>query len=91
MMSEITKEDFVIQAIKRLRDDSRSKGIHSVYSGFNEAFRLKFSEDPRVITDQMVAAGKLVVQPRKGGVMLYIAGEEPKQPTGQSALDKILG
>ena len=35
---KLTEEEFVIQAIKKLRKEPY-RGIHSVYSGFNEAFR----------------------------------------------------
>ena len=38
---KLTEEEFVVQAIKKLRKDPY-RGIHSVYSGFNEAFRKYF-------------------------------------------------
>jgi hypothetical protein len=37
----LTEEEFITQAIKKLRKDPY-RGIHSVYSGFNEAFRKYF-------------------------------------------------
>jgi len=89
-MSELTKEEFVIRAIKKLRNPSRSKGIHSVYSGFNVAFQDYFGEEARLTTDKMVAEHKLEVQPRKGGVMMYLPGEAPlPSVTSETVLKKM--
>lgn len=84
------KVQFVYDAIVALRDPSRSQGIHTRFSGFNDAFRQEFGEDPRAFTEKMAADGKLVIQPRKGGAMLYHPGDEPAPTvTGQSALERI--
>lgn len=85
---KLTKEEFVIQAIRKLRDLSRSKGIHTTFSGFNAAFKEYFGEEARTTTDEMVKAGTLEVRPIKGGAMLYLPGEGPTTP---DALAKILG
>jgi hypothetical protein len=38
----------------------------------------------------MAAEGKIVIQPRKGGVMIYLPGEAPNlQDTGAVALEKM--
>jgi hypothetical protein len=38
----------------------------------------------------MAAEGKIVIQPRKGGVMIYLPGEAPSlQDTGAVALEKM--
>ena len=88
----MTKEEFVIQAILKLRDLSKSKGIHTRFSGFNEAFRLQFGEESRPTTEQMVANGELVIIPAKGGVRLYLAGDAPSGGAGGAdALAKIIG
>lgn len=88
----MTKEEFVLKAIPVLRDSTRSKGIHSVYSGFNQAFRKQFNDDPRPTTDAMVDAGTLAIRPTRGGVMLYLPGEAPLfVDSGEAALKKILG
>lgn len=91
MATKLTKEEFVVDAIKKLRDTSRSQGIHSVYSGFNSAFKAYFGEEARPTTDKMVAEGKLVVRPRRGGVMMYLLGEAPAMQTGtgEAALAKM--
>jgi hypothetical protein len=67
---------FIMKAIDRLRTD-RSRGIHSVYSGLNAAFRLKFGADPVAVTSQMARDGLIQLRPVRGGVMLYLSGEAP--------------
>jgi len=89
-MTDITKEEFVLQAIKKLRDLARSKGIHTRFSGFNEAFKLQFGEESRATTEKMVTEGKLVIVPAKGGVRLYLPGDAPAITSGQDVLAKIL-
>ena len=76
----LTEEAFIVQAIKKLRKDPY-RGIHSVYSGFNEAFRKYFGTNPVEATTQMAAEGKIETRPLKGGVMLFLPGEAPKRPT----------
>ncbi len=83
----LSKEEFVVRAIKKLR--GKYRGIHTVFSGFNEAFRQYFSEDPRATTQELAARGIIVIRPVKGGVMLYLKGEAPQ--AGDDALRKILG
>lgn len=87
MSEELTKEEFVLQAIKILRKPPY-KGIHAVYSGFNEAFRNYFKEDARDTVDKMIAEGKIESRMVRGGPMLYLPGEKP---VGDNALKKILG
>jgi len=43
---KISEYDFVVKAIKKLRKPPY-KGIHSVYSGFNQAFKEYFGTNPR--------------------------------------------
>jgi hypothetical protein len=82
----LEKEEFVVRAIKKLR--GKYRGIHTVFSGFNEAFRQYFGEDPRPVTQEMAAKGVLEIRPVKGGVMLYLKGESPR--AGDDVLQKIL-
>jgi hypothetical protein len=67
---------FVLKAIDRLRTE-RSRGIHSVFSGVNAAFRMKFGSDPVTVTNAMARDGHIQLRPVRGGVMLYLAGEAP--------------
>ncbi len=55
---KLTEEEFVLQAIKKLRKEP-FRGIHSVYSGFNEAFRKYFGTNPVEATSRLAAAGKI--------------------------------
>jgi hypothetical protein len=86
--AKLGKEEFVVRAIKKLR--GKYRGIHTVYSGFNEAFRQYFGEDPRPTTQEMAARGILEIRPVKGGVMLYLKGEAPRAAAADNALQKIL-
>jgi len=85
--NKLTKEEFVLQAIKNLRKPPY-KGIHTVYSGFNNAFHDYFNEDARVTVDKMTEEGKLEKRFVRGGVMIYLPGEKPADT---DALKKILG
>ncbi len=84
---KIGEEEFVIRAIQRLRKPPY-KGIHSVYSGFNRAFKEHFGKNPVEVTKKLADEGKIAIRPVKGGVMLYIPSEAPKPP--ESILEKIL-
>lgn len=88
-MSEqkLTKEDFVLQAIKNLRKPPY-KGIHAVYSGLNSAFRGYFNENARATVDKMIAEGQIESRMVRGGPMLYLPGEKPEDV---DSLKKILG
>ena len=83
---KLTEEEFVIQAIIKLRKDP-FRGIHSVYSGFNEAFRKYFGTNPVEATSRLAAAGRIETRPFKGGGMLFLPGEAPKRPS----IEEIIG
>jgi len=85
---KLTQAEFVKKAIVSLRKNPY-KGIHSVYSGFNEAFRSYFNEDPIKWTNQLAAEGAIEIRPARGGVMLYIPGEAPVRNTGKDVLKKM--
>jgi len=85
----MTHQQFFHKAIKSLRNLDKSKGIHSVYSGFNQAFREYYEDDPVPVTQQLAKDGQIEIQPRRGGVMIYLPGEGPAKDTG-SVLEKIL-
>jgi hypothetical protein len=87
---KLTEEEFVLQAIKRLRKEP-FRGIHSVYSGFNEAFRKYFGTNPVEVTTRLAAQGKMETRPFKGGVMLFLPGEAPKRPSAEEIIQLILG
>lgn len=87
---KLTEEEFVVQAIKKLRREP-FRGIHSVYSGFNEAFRKYFGTDPVKATNRLAEEGKIETRSFKGGVMLFLPGEAPKRPSVEEVLKIILG
>jgi hypothetical protein len=87
MAEKITPEEFVRKAIVSLRKDGY-KGIHTVYSGFNEAFKKYFDgEDPVKATNQLASEGKIIIRPVRGGVMLYLPEDVPSK--GQNAEDVL--
>jgi hypothetical protein len=85
----LTEEEFVIRAIKTLRKPPY-RGIHSVYSGFNEAFRQYFGKDPVEVTTRLAQEGKIETRPVRGGVMLYLPGEAPARRRAEDVLGQIL-
>jgi hypothetical protein len=89
MEERLSHEEFVKKAIVSLRKEGY-KGIHSVYSGFNEAFKKYFTgENPVEVTNRLSGEGKIVIRPVKGGVMLYLPEEAPGASTADEALAKM--
>jgi len=88
---KLSHEEFFKIAILRLRDMSRSRGIHSVFSGFNQAFREYFGDDPIKVTQELARLGKVEIRPVRGGVMIYLPGEAPqsRRDLGKEVLKKI--
>jgi hypothetical protein len=73
----MSDEAFVKLAIVKLRTGN-FKGIHSVFSGFNEAFKRYFGDaDPVEATNRLAETGKIALRPVKRGVMLYLPDEAP--------------
>ncbi|MCX7957933.1 MAG: hypothetical protein N3B13_02710, partial [Deltaproteobacteria bacterium] len=66
---KLSYEEFVKKSIETLRSP-KYKGIHSVFSGFNQAFKEYFGEDPIKITKKLAVEGKIAIRPAKGGVMI---------------------
>jgi hypothetical protein len=85
---KISEYEFVVRAIKKLRKPPY-KGIHSVYSGFNQAFREYFDKDPVELTTGLADEGKIITRPVKGGVTLYLLEDAPASSGSKAVLDKI--
>lgn len=83
---KLTEEEFIRRAIKKLRGNY--KGIHTVYSGFNQAFKDYFGTNPVETTQRLAKEGKINIRPVKGGVILYLPEDAPSNP--KSVLSKIL-
>jgi len=89
MSDALSPEEFIRLAVVRLRA-ANFKGIHSVYSGFNEAFKKYFEgADAIKATTEFAEAGRLVIRPAKNGVMLYLPEEAPQGDRGERALRKM--
>lgn len=90
MSEKLSHEEFVKKAIMSLRKEGY-KGIHTVYSGFNNAFKKYFEgESPVEVTNRLAQEGKIVVRPVKGGVMLYLPEDAPAtKDAADEALKKM--
>lgn len=86
----LTPEEFVLRAIDKLRDLTRSKGIHTVFSGFNQAFREYFPDlDPVEVTNRLAKEGKIAIRFVKGGALIYKAEEAPARTDARETLKKM--
>jgi hypothetical protein len=83
---KLTEEEFVRKAVKKLR--GKYKGIHTVYSGFNTAFKEYFGTNPIDTTQRLASEGKINIRPAKGGVMIYLPEDAPN--AAENVLKKIL-
>ena len=90
MGKKLTEYEFVARAIKKLRNPPY-KGIHSVYSGFNQAFREYFNNDPVEATTKLAKEGKIVTRPVRGGVVIYLPEDAPSAMDSKRVLQTILG
>lgn len=89
MEERLSHEEFVKKAIVSLRKEGY-KGIHTVYSGFNEAFKKYFpGENPVEVTNNLAKEGKIAIRPVKGGVMLYLPEEAPGAGSADETLKKM--
>lgn len=81
--SKLTESQFIVKAITSLRNDEKSAGIHSVFSGFNSAFKNYFECESTAeaieAVNEAVSAGLVETQFVRGGVMIYLAGEAPER------------
>jgi hypothetical protein len=90
---KIGMEQFFKQALAefhKLHPDAKSKGMHAVFSGYNELLREYYGFDQKqgiAAMDKLIAAGKVVSIPRKKGPMLYLPGD---QPSGKLTMKGIL-
>ncbi len=90
MSEKLSVEEFVKKAIVDLRKEGY-KGIHTVYSGFNNAFKKYYDgANPVEATTKLAEDGKIIIRPVKGGVMLYLPDDAPEAKNiGDDALKKM--
>ena len=74
--------EFTLASIKQMHKPPY-KGIHVVYSGFNDMFRQHFGTDPQEATAALEKAGKIAICPCKGGAMLYRPEDAPENSTSK--------
>lgn len=88
----LSSEEFTLRAIEKLKKPGY-KGIHAVFSGFNEAFRKYFPGlDPVKEMKKLKQQGKIAIRPCFRGVTIYKPKDAPppKESSG-ATLQKILG
>lgn len=91
MSAKMSHEEFVRKAVVSLRKEGY-KGIHTVFTGFNEAFKKYFEgESPIETTNQLAQEGKIVIRPVKGGVMLYLPEDAPAAKSSANEALKKMG
>lgn len=89
--SLLPPEEFVRRAVLRLRKGT-AKSIHTVYSGFNAAWREYYGTDPVEGIKALVDAGVCVTHPTRGGARLYLAEDAPsRRATPEEVVGIILG
>ena len=88
MAERLNHEEFVKKAIVSLKKEG-FKGIHTVYSGFNDAFKKYYNGENAIeVTNRLARDGKIVLKPVKGGVMLYLPENAPAS-AGKSAEETL--
>ena len=88
---EMSTVEFTHKAIVALRTEGY-KGCHTVYSGFNAAFREYFGKDPIETTTAMHKNGDIFMHGARGGAMIYLMADKPasnRTDGGKSALAKM--
>lgn len=83
---------FTLLMIDLNKAKGKYKGLHTVYSGFNQAFRLYYGDnvDPVKATRELATQGVIKIIPAKGGAMLY-RPEDLTTSSGGQALLKAAG
>lgn len=91
MEEKISPEEFVLRALDTLRAPDKP-GLHTVFSGFNEAFREYFGgADPVQAVKDLTAKGVIKMRPAMRGAVIYPADipDELLPKSGKKALDKM--
>lgn len=85
----IAKEKFAVSAIRKLRT-GKYKGIHTVYSGFNQAWKEYFGDDPVIGVNKLIADGHITGHPAKHGFQIGLLEDAPNGKNTTEILNKIL-
>jgi len=94
--SKLSKEEFVTRAIQDAcaqvdRNGKPFWGCHTIYTGFDEAFREYFGEDPEPTLLQLEEDGVIRIRDSSDGKgkMVYLAGTFVPRGKAQAFLDRI--
>jgi hypothetical protein len=95
MDTKLSEVEFTRKAVKALRTMSKDgtrqyKGIHTVYSGFNMAFKTYFEKDPIEAVSAMVVAGDIIGHACKGGYYIGLPEDNPNAKAPAVIIAKIL-
>ena len=83
---------FITTAYAINQAESNYSGMHTVWSGFNEAFRMKFpGVDPVEVTKALVLQGEIRIRPIRGGSILYMGEDGKSESKGGQLLAKMGG
>ena len=93
---ELTKKQeteyvgFITKAYEVNQAESNYTGMHTVWSGFNEAFRMKFpGVDPVEVTKALASKGEIRIRPIRGGSILYMGEDGKSESKGGQLLAKM--
>ena len=90
---KMTHLEFIQKAYETLRKPGKNGvvyvGMHTVFTGFNEAFRKYFDADPVKAVEKLAASGELRVRGARGGAIIYL-GDDVAASGGDKAL-KAMG
>lgn len=75
---KITKDDFVLRAIREIRKGTEFSGIHTVFTGFNDAFRRYFANgsNPVEAITKLKNDGKILIKPSKLGSIITLSEDK---------------
>lgn len=95
---ELTKKQeteymgFITSAYEINKAESKYVGMHTVWSGFNEAFRIKFpGVNPVDVTKALVLKGSIRSRGASGGAVIYMGEDGKYESKGGKLLAKIGG
>ena len=91
---KLTETEFARKAIVALRTRSKEGrqylGIHTRFSGFNEAWKTYFNSDPIEGVSKLVTSGAITGHVSKGGYTIGLPEDHPNLKAPAVVLAKIL-
>jgi len=85
----LTPEEFTLLAIEKLKEPKYA-GIHTVFSGYNAAFRVYFPGlDPIKVVEELAAEGKIEKRRARRGAVIYLPGTKIRDGDVVNTLKKM--